>query len=91
MDRFFSRKSGSSPGGTSSSGGRGRPDPDNAEQLAVKIECLQDVGRWLATGKVSSSDLKIGSFREVVAALTRAPRPRKERYAVFPILKHQNG
>ena len=78
MDRFFSRKSGSSPGGTSSSGGGGRPDPDNAEQLAVKIECLQDVGRWLATGKVSSSDLEMGSVREAVAALTRKPRPRRE-------------
>ena len=72
MDRFFSRK------GTSSSGGGGRPDPDNAEQLAVKIECLQDVGRWLATGKVSSSDLEIGSVREAVAALNRKPRPRRE-------------
>ena len=78
MDRFFSRKSGSSPGGTSSSGGGGRPDPDNAEQLAVKIECLQEVGRWLVIGKVSSNDLEIGSVREAVAALTRAPRPRKE-------------
>ena len=84
MDRFFSRKSGSSPGGTSSSGGGGRPDPDNAEQLAVKIECLQDVGRWLATGKVSSSDLEMGSVREAVAALTRKPRPR--RVDVRPLL-----
>ena len=70
MDRLFSRKGSSSAASSSSAA-----QPALSE---VKIERVQDVQRWLSTGKVSSGNLEIGSVREAVAALTRAPRPRAE-------------
>ena len=116
MDRFFSRKSGSSLGssssaaqpaltgsassnslaqpavtpgscsaGASSSGGGARQDLGSAEQLGVKMRCLQDVRRWLATEEVSGSNLDVGFVRQAVAVLTKAPRPRQE--DVLPLQK----
>ena len=64
--------------GGSSSGGGARPDAFNAEQLVVNIECLQDVSRWLATGKSYSSNREMASLREAFAVLTRDPRPKAE-------------
>ena len=68
---FLEGRKGSSSAASSSSAAQ-------AALSEVKIECVQDVQRWLSTGKVSSGNPEIGSVREAVAALTRAPRPRAE-------------
>ena len=70
MDRLFSRKGSSSAASSCSAA-----QPVISE---VKIERVQDVQRWLSTGKVFSGNLEIAFVREAVAALTRAPRPRAE-------------
>ena len=90
MDRFFTSKSRSS---TASSGSAAQPartasatasndaarqGSGSAEQPAVKLECLQEVRRWLATEEVVSSNLDTGPVREAVAVLTRTPRPRQQ-------------
>ena len=46
--------------------------------LEVKIECVRDVQRWLATVNASSGNPEVGSVREAIAVLTRAPRPQAE-------------
>ena len=52
--------------------------------LEVKIECVRDVQRWLATVNVSSSNPEVESVREAIAVLTRAPRPKQKE--VEPLL-----
>ena len=54
--------------------------------LEVKIGCVRDVQRWLATVNVSSGNPEVGSVREDIAVLTRAPRPKAE--DVRPLLRH---
>ena len=71
LSAFLEARKGSSSAASSSSAAQ-------AALSEVKIECIQDVQRWLSAGKVSSGNPEIGSVREAVAALTRAPRPRAE-------------
>ena len=52
--------------------------------LEVKIGCVRDVQRWLATTKVGLHP-EVGSVREAIAVLTRAPRPKAE--DVQPLLR----
>jgi len=98
MDRFLSSKSGSASGSSSSAAQPARTastsaasdaahaDPGGAEQRGLKLECLQDVRRWLANEEVVNSNLDTGLLREAVAVLTRTPKPRKEE--VRPLLRH---
>ena len=44
--------------------------------LEVKIECVRDVQRWLATVNVSSGNPEVGSVREAVAVLTKDVWPK---------------
>ena len=44
--------------------------------VEVKIECVRDVQRWLATVNVSSGNPEVGSVREAIAVLTRPLGPR---------------
>ena len=46
--------------------------------VEVKIECVRDVQRWLATVNVSSGNPEVGSVREAIAVLTRARGPKTE-------------
>ena len=50
----------------------------SAEQPAMRVECLQDVRRWLTTDEVVHSNLDTGPLNEAVAVLSRSPRPRQE-------------
>ena len=58
-------------------------DAGAAEQSVVKLECLQDVRRWLATIEVVRCNVDIRPLREAVAVLSRTPRPRKEEVRPF--------
>ena len=87
MDRFFASKhtpscasssSAAQPAGESASGDGAHKDPGSAEQLAVKLECLKDVRRWMATPEILNSNLDIGPIKEAVTVLSRAPRPKQE-------------
>ena len=60
-------------------------DDGRGMTLEVKIECVRDVERWLATVNVSSGNPEVGSVREAIAVLTRAPRPKAE--DVRPLLR----
>ena len=71
LSAFLEARKGNSSAASSSSAAQ-------AVLSEVKIERVQNVLHWLSTGKVSSGNLEIGSVKEVVALLTRAPRPRAE-------------
>ena len=71
LSAFLEARKGSSSAASSSSAAQ-------AALAEMKIECIQDIQRWLSMGKVFSGNLQIGSVREAVAALTRPPRPRAE-------------
>ena len=87
MDRFFASKntpSGDSssnaaqPASESASDDGAHKDPGRAEQPAVKLECLEDVRRWMATPEILNCRLGIGPVKEAVTVLSRNPRPKKE-------------
>ena len=54
-----------------------QPACSSSEQ-PVTLNSVHDVRRWLWSEEVASSNINTGPVREVVAALTRTPRPRKE-------------
>ena len=87
MNSFFASKntpsgasssSAAQPAGESASGDGAHKDAGSAEQLAVKLECLKDVRRWMATPEILNTNLDIGLVKEAVVILSRVPRPRQE-------------
>ena len=64
-------------------------DQDNAELLAMNMEHIQDVSRWLATASLPGSIPDVVSLRESVDVLITSPRPRDE--YVKPLLRVVRG
>ena len=76
MDRFLSPKGSSSAASSCSAAHHGCPvdsggDDGRGMTLEVKIECVRDVERWLATVNVASGNPEVGSVREAIAVSAR--------------------
>ena len=84
MDRFLARKSASSVGSGSAAQPALTPSSTSAEQPVVRFACLKDVWLWLATPAVLNGSLDVSALKEVVAVLSRIPKPRQEE--VQPLL-----